>query len=299
MKKPTLLVLAAGLGSRYGGIKQIEGVGPSGEILMDYCVYDAIRAGFGRVVFVIRKDIEDDFRARILTKYEGKIETAVVFQSLDALPDGFATPADRVKPWGTNHAVLMAKDAIKEPFLIVNADDFYGLNAFETAYEFLSGDLKGGEYCIVGFKLENVLSETGPVSRGVCEVDSDGYVEGVTEYKQIVRENGKIVALDADGKELAPGSPISLNMIGFTPDYFEHSEKYFKGVFLPENINAPKAEFYTTKMLDYMIKNGSAKVKCIDTSATWFGVTYPEDRPGVVERLQALTSSGEYPTPLF
>ena len=298
MMKPTLFILAAGMGSRYGGLKQLDAVGPSGETIMDYSVYDAVRAGFGRVVFVIGKHFEADFREKVLAKYKDKIATEVVFQSLDALPAGFAPPADRVKPWGTNHALLMAKDAIKGPFFVINADDFYGYDTFRAAAEFLSGDLKGKEYCMVGFRIGNTLSETGGVSRGICEVGADGYLKKVTEHKEIAKVDGVIKSAQT-GETFAPETPVSMNAWGFTPDYFGMSEKYFAETFLPENLNVPKSEFFIPVMVDEFVSKGMVTVKVLDTSSEWFGVTYPEDRPQVVQKLASLIDAGQYPEKLF
>jgi len=299
--KPTLYILAAGMGSRYGGLKQLDGLGPSGETIMDYSVYDAIKAGFGRVVFVIGKHFEDDFRRKVLSKYQGKIQTDIVFQSLDALPIGVSVPAGREKPWGTNHAVLMAKGVIKEPFLVINADDFYGYDTFRAAAEFLSGNLKGNEYCMVGFALKNTLSETGSVSRGVCEVGADGYLKKVTEIKEIVKAGDEIKFKCEDGtmRPISSETAVSMNAWGFTPDYFEHSENYFRDIFLPANMGDLRSEFFIPLMVDYLIGQGVASVKCIDTNAEWFGVTYAEDRPGVVQKIKDLIAAGVYPERLF
>ncbi|MDR1027478.1 MAG: hypothetical protein LBL46_03625 [Rickettsiales bacterium] len=295
--KPTLFILAAGMGSRYGGLKQLDGVGPGGETIMDYSVYDAIKAGFGKIVFVIRKDFETDFRDKVLSKYKDRIATDVVFQSIDALPDGFRAPPSREKPWGTNHAVMMGAGVIKEPFFVINADDFYGFDTFKKAHDFLAGDLKGGDYCMIGFKLGNTLSETGQVSRGVCSVGADGFLTGVVERKGVERAGDRIQFTDAEGRAhpLDENAVVSMNAWGFTPDYFEHSEKYFRAVFLPQSIDDPKSEFFIPLMVDHLINSGAAKVRCIGTDSEWFGVTYAEDRPGVVERLRALTAAGDYP----
>lgn len=301
MTKPTLFILAAGMGSRYGGLKQLDGIGPNGETIMDYSVYDAVRAGFGKIVFVIRRDFEQDFRDKVLSKYQGCVDTDIVFQSIDALPDGFSVPAGREKPWGTNHATMMGADVIVEPFLVINADDFYGYDTFKKAAEFLSGNLPGNEYCMMGFKIGNTLSETGHVSRGICSVGSDGFLTKVTERKEIARIDGKIQFKDENGEmqTVADDTPVSMNAWGFTPDYFAHSEDYFKNIFLKEEINDLKSEFFIPKMVDYLIKNGTSTVKSIETDAQWFGVTYAEDRPDVVQKLQKLVDAGEYPTPLF
>ncbi|MDE5656839.1 MAG: nucleotidyltransferase [Muribaculaceae bacterium] len=300
--KPTLFVLAAGMGSRYGGLKQLDGVGPQGQTIMDYSIFDAIRAGFGKVVFVIRKDIEKDFREKILSKYEGKIPVEVVFQSLDALPQGFTVPADRTKPWGTNHAVLMGESAIHEPFAVINADDFYGRDAFAVMGKYLSDEnLKPGQYAMVGFRVNNTMSENGSVSRGVCGVDANGNLTDVVERTAISYDpDHNIVFTDENGQQqtLAPNTPVSMNFWGFTPDYFTYSGREFVK-FLNEKINVPKSEFYIPTAIDTLIHSGEASVKVLDTESRWFGVTYPEDRPGVVANLAALHAAGEYPDKMF
>ncbi len=290
------------MGSRYGGLKQLDGVGPQGQTIMDYSIYDAIRAGFGKVVFVIRHDIEKDFREKILSKYEGKIPVDVVFQSIDALPEGFSVPADRTKPWGTNHAVMMGQSAINEPFAVINADDYYGRDAFEVMGRYLSReDLKPGEYSMVGFKVDNTMSENGSVSRGVCSVDAEGNLATVVERTAIsYGPEHEIRFTDENGQQqtLAPETPVSMNFWGFTPDYFAYSAREFVK-FLNEKINVPKSEFYIPSVVDTLIHQGEATVKVLDTDSRWFGVTYPEDRPGVVASLAALHAAGEYPDKMF
>lgn len=299
--KPTLFVLAAGMGSRYGGLKQLDGLGPNGETIMDHSIYDAIQSGFGKVVFVIRKDFEKDFREKILSKYENHIPVEVVFQSVDALPEGFTCPADRVKPWGTNHAVLMGKDVIKEPFAIINADDFYGRDSFSVmAKELMAMEGKKNQYCMVGFRVGNTMSESGIVARGVC-VTKDGLLTDVVERTAIgYKEDGRIAFTDENGVEqiLAPETPVSMNLWGFTPDYFDYSEEYFK-TFLSENIGNLKAEFFIPLVVNELIKSGKATVKVLDTTSKWFGVTYAADRPAVVEKFAELHANGEYPQNMF
>lgn len=299
--KPTLFVLAAGMGSRYGGLKQLDSLGPNGETIMDYSIYDAIKSGFGKVVFVIRKDFEQDFRDKILSKYEGHVPVEVVFQSTDALPEGFTCPADRTKPWGTNHAVLMGKDVIKEPFAVINADDFYGRDAFEVIAKELSRPRdRKGDYCMVGFRVGNTMTENGSVARGVCE-NKDGLLTSVVERTAIsYDDNHDIVFTDENGEvqKLAPSTPVSMNLWGFTPDYFDYSEREFVN-FLKKDINTPKAEFFIPLCIDALIKNGEATVKVLDTDSRWFGVTYAADRPGVVEKFARLAADGVYPSPLF
>ena len=293
--------MAAGMGSRYGGLKQLDGVGPSGETIMDYSVFDAARAGFGKVVFVIGRHFERDFREKVLAKYEGRIPTEVVFQSVDALPDGFVPPADRVKPWGTGHAVLTAAGTVREPFAVINADDFYGRNGFEVLARFLAGTDGTGQYCMVGYRVGNTLSESGSVSRGVCETDTDGFLTSVTECTEIRRQEGRGIIFRDEQDEyhaLAPETPVSMNMWGFTPDYFRYSEEYFKE-FLRANIDNPKAEYYIPLMVNKLITEGTATVEVLDTTAKWFGVTYAADRQGVVDKIRALVDAGEYPAKLF
>lgn len=299
--KPTLFVLAAGMGSRYGGLKQLDGLGPNGETIMDYSIYDAMQAGFGKVVFVIRKDFEHDFREKVLSKYQGHIPVEVVFQSVDALPEGYVCPADRTKPWGTNHAVLMGKGVINEPFAVINADDFYGRDAFNVISRELSRKRdRKGDYCMVGFRVGNTMTENGSVSRGVCST-ADGLLTSVVERTAIAfDENHDIVFTDENGTrcQLAPNTPVSMNFWGFTPDYFDFSEREFK-TFLDNNFDKPKAEFFIPKVVDDLVNNGEATVKVLDTESVWFGVTYAEDRQGVVDKLAALHQSGVYPAKLF
>lgn len=299
--KPTLFVLAAGMGSRYGGLKQLDGLGPSGETIMDYSVYDAIRAGFGKVVFVIRKDFEADFREKILSKYEGVVPVEVVFQSIDKLPEGYTCPADRSKPWGTNHAVLMGADAIKEPFAVINADDFYGRDAFEVIAKELSRPREGkGDYCMVGFRVGNTMTENGSVARGVCST-RDGLLASVVERTAISYDDKhNIVFTDENGVEqtLDPMTPVSMNLWGFTPDYFDYSEREFR-TFLDKDLNTPKAEFFIPLVIDTLIHSGEATVKVLDTDSRWFGVTYAADRPGVVEKFAQLHAEGIYPEKMF
>lgn len=299
--KPTLFVLAAGMGSRYGGLKQLDGLGPNGETIMDYSIFDAIRGGFGKVVFVIRRDFEQDFREKILPKYEHKIEVELVFQSLDALPEDFTCPADRVKPWGTNHAVLMGKDAIKEPFAVINADDFYGRDSFAVLGKALT-ELAGkkNDYCMVGFRVGNTLSESGTVARGICSTNEEGYLTSVVERTQIQRIDGTVCYKDENDQWVGvdDNTPVSMNMWGFTPDYFEYSEEQFK-TFLTENSGNIKAEYFIPLVVNNLINSGTARVKVLDTTSKWFGVTYAADRQGVVDKIAELVAAGEYPEKLF
>ncbi|MGM9760163.1 MAG: nucleotidyltransferase [Parabacteroides sp.] len=299
--KPTLFVLAAGMGSRYGGLKQLDGLGPNGETIMDYSIFDAIRGGFGKLVFVIRKSFEDDFRSKILSKYENHIPCELVFQDLNDLPEGFTCPEGRQKPWGTNHAVLMGKSVIKEPFAVINADDFYGRDSFAVIGKKLSemGD-KQNDYCMVGYRVGNTLSESGSVARGVCETNDEGFLTGVVERTAIEKIDGEIQFIDENGQKvvLDENVPVSMNMWGFTPDYFVHSEKYFVE-FLKKNIENLKSEFFIPLVVNELITNHIATVKVLDTTAKWFGVTYAADRQGVVDKIQALVDAGEYPNKLF
>ena len=302
--KPTLLLLAAGMGSRYGGLKQLDGLGPNGETIMDYSIFDAIKAGFGKIVFVIRKDFEDDFRNKILSKYEGHVPVELCFQSLDALPEGFQCPADRVKPWGTNHAVLMAKDVIKAPVCVINCDDFYNRDAFQVIGKFLA-DLPEGSrnsYAMVGFRVGNTLSDNGTVARGICSKDDKGNLTSVVERTEIMRVDGSVCYKDEQGEWVAveDNTPVSMNMWGFTPDYFEHSEAYFKEFLSdPKNMENLKAEFFIPLMVNKLINENTATVKVLDTTSKWFGVTYSADRQSVVDKIQSLIDEGVYPNKLF
>lgn len=300
--KPTLLLLAAGMGSRYGGLKQLDGLGPNGETIMDYSIYDAIKAGFGKIVFIIRKDFEDDFREKVLKKYEGHVPVELCFQSLDALPEGFECPADRVKPWGTNHAVLMAKGVVKEPFCVINCDDFYNRDAFMVIGKFLADLPEGSKnnYAMVGFRVGNTLSENGSVARGICSKDADEHLTTVVERTEIMRVNGPICYKDDNGEwvPVDDNTPVSMNMWGFTPDFFSVGLERFED-FLRKNVDVPKAEFPLPPCIEPLIKDNKVTVKVLDTTSRWFGVTYSADRPAVVEKFAKLHESGEYPTPLF
>lgn len=302
--KPTLLLLAAGMGSRYGGLKQLDGLGPNGETIMDYSIYDAIKAGFGKIVFVIRKDFEDDFRQKVLTKYEGHIPAEVCFQAIDKLPEGFTVPEGREKPWGTNHAVMMAEGLIHEPFCVINCDDFYNRDAFMVMGKFLSELPEGSKnrYSMVGFRVGNTLSENGTVARGICSKDNEGHLTEVVERTEIMRVDGKVCYKDEEGKWVAveDNTPVSMNMWGFTPDYFEYSDEYFKE-FLSDakNMENLKAEFFIPLMVNKLIHEGTATVKVLDTTSKWFGVTYAADRQATVDRIQKLIDEGVYPNRLF
>lgn len=301
--KPTLFILAAGMGSRYGGLKQLDGLGPNGETIMDYSVYDAIRAGFGKIVFVIRHDFEQEFRDKIISKYEGKIPVEVVFQDISSIPEeykGKVNP-ERSKPWGTNHAVMMGKTAINEPFGVINADDYYGAESFRLLADFLRGvEGKKGAYCMIGFKIENTLSENGGVSRGLCEVNAEGYLTGVKECHGIeMKPDGSLIQVENE-KELPfpAGASVSMNMWGFTPDYFEYSEKAFIE-FLDKNAGELKSEFYIPTVVNDLINAGEATLKVEQTPSKWFGVTFAADRDATVSQFKKLHEEGIYPAKLF
>ena len=285
------------MGSRYGGLKQLDTLGPQGQSIMDYSIYDAIQAGFGKVVWVIRHDFEEQFRTQILAKYQGHIPCELCFQSLDALPEGFTVPEGRQKPWGTNHAVLMGKDVIKEPFAVLNCDDFYDRDAFKVMAKFLSELPEGstGKYAMVGFRVGNTLSESGTVSRGVCATDASQYLQSVVERTKIERKD--------DGTTwtgLEENTPVSMNFWGFTPDYFAHSDEFFKDFLSLESTKTNlKAEFFIPLMVDKLIREQKATVKVLDTTSKWFGVTYPEDRPDTVAKIAKLIEEGVYPEELF
>ena len=299
--KPTLFVLAAGMGSRYGGLKQLDGLGPNGETIMDYSIYDAIQAGFGKVVFVIRHCFEKDFLEIVVSKFKDVIPVEIVFQELDVLPSGFTLNKKREKPWGTNHAVLMGKSVIKEPFAVINADDFYGAESFKVVADFLkSVDGKKKEYCVIGYHLGNTLSESGGVNRGVCAADKDGYLTTVVERLKIEDVGGKIQFEDETGavRFLTSDTLVSMNMWGFTPDYFDYSEVFFKE-FLTKNENDLKAECYIPTVVNAFIQSGEIKVKVLETPSKWFGVTYPEDRAQVVMNVNSLVRQGLYPEKLW
>ncbi len=302
--KPTLLILAAGMGSRYGGLKQIDPMGPAGETVMDFSVFDAIRAGFGKVVFVIRRDFEEQFKAQVGARFEGRVQVEYAFQAMDDLPVGFAVPEGRTKPWGTTHAMLAAESLIHEPCVMINADDFYGRDAFACIAAHLqqTPEVRDGrhQYCMVGFKLSNTLSEHGSVARGVCVVDAGGHLASVTEMTKIFKtEDG------AENRE--EGSPVvpltgeeavSMNFWGFTPEIFPQLREAFVA-FLHEHGKELKSECYVPKVVDDLIKAGRVDVRVLPTSSKWFGVTYPEDKETVVASIRALSEQGEYPSPLW
>lgn len=297
-KELTLLVLAAGMGSRYGGIKQIDGFGPSGETIMDYSLFDAIRAGFTKVVFIVREEIKETVKEMFLPRLEGKVKVEFVVQALDTkVPAQYQNP-ERTKPWGTAHAVLCAKDVIHEPFAVINADDFYGRGAFESVAKFFGRDTQGA-HAMVGYTLKNVLSENGSVSRGCGEQDGNGYLKSVVERTTIVKENGKIISKEKDGDlELSPETPTSMNFWGFHASIFPLIDKFFID-FLKEKGKEPKAEFFIPIIGNEMIKQGLGKVKILSGGDIWFGVTYKEDKDEVSGKIKDLVNKGEYPNNLW
>ncbi len=300
--QPTLLVLAAGMGSRYGSLKQVDRFGPSGETIVEYSIYDALRAGFNKIVMVVRKEFLGDFQEIVLKRALRKADIHFVFQELDRLPVGFTLPKERVKPWGTGHAVLMAEDFIDTPFAVINADDFYGAQSYQVISKFLSAEKKGNkeEYCLVDYQLDRTLSESGTVSRGICKVDSEGYLTHIAEHKKIGR-NGNQITGEAEGSVtviLTGKEPVSMNMIGFNPSMFIHLKKQFSD-FLKSNLTISDAEFYIPSAMNLVIHEGTARVKVVHTPERWFGVTYREDRDMVVASLKSLVDQGVYPSDLW
>jgi choline kinase len=300
MQQPTLVILAAGMASRYGSMKQVQGFGPAGETIMDYSIYDAIRAGFGKVVFIIRKDFAEPFKNSFEPKLAGKIKTEYVYQDMDAHLGAYKdqVPAERTKPWGTAHAVLCTKDAVQEPFAVINADDFYGKDAFAKACQFLTTGVSNERFAIVGYELSKTLSENGSVSRGVCTINDAGNLTAVNERTKIYREDGAIVYEEEDTKHtLAADTKVSMNFWCFAPSVYALSESLFAD-FLSARISDPKSEFYITTVGDAFIRQGGV-ISVIPTSAQWFGVTYKEDAPGVQASLNTLIEAGEYPANLW
>lgn len=297
--KPSLLILAAGMASRYGGMKQIEAFGPEGETIMDYSIYDAIRAGFGKVVFVIREEFAEQFKAIFEPKLRGKIETAYVYQHLDAHLDGYPRLSTRTKPWGTAHAVLCSADDIAEPFAVINADDFYGRDAFEKAYAFLTDGCTERNYAIIGYQLKQTLSSHGTVNRGVCSVNDSGNLTGVVERLNIAEQGGEILAEDGlEPKLLSYNTIVSMNFWCFHPSVFKYSSVLFQE-FLKERGTEEKSEFFIPIVADRFMNETDGKVEVIPTSAIWFGVTYKEDAPAVKEAIETLLVNGEYPAGLW
>ena len=302
MTKPTLLVLAAGMGSRYGSLKQIDPVGPSGETIIDYSIYDAIRAGFGKVVFIIRKSFEQDFKELFINKLQPFIPVEYVFQEIDKVPAGVEISPERSKPWGTAHAILMAKDVINEPFAVINGDDFYGAGAFQTMANYLYAltEQQQTQYALVGYQVGNTMSEHGTVSRGICLADENELLVSVTERTNIQYTRGGIAYQDSEGAFvfLKPETLVSMNFWGFTPEYFKQTEPMFSA-FVKANTASLKAEFYIPSAIDSLINSSSASVRVLRSNARWFGVTYIEDKPVVIEKLAQLIKTGVYPAKLW
>ena len=302
MTNRTLLILAAGMGSRYGGLKQIDKVGQGGETIIDYSVYDAVQAGFNKIIFVIRKNIEADFKEAIIDKFKDKIDVDYVFQELDSLPAGFHFPKEREKPWGTAHAVLTAKDKINDFFAVINGDDFYGKNAFVVMSNYLNTlSLEDKKSCsMAAYRLGNTLSENGTVSRGVCTVDDNSYLEKVVEHTKLKQDGNKIINYDNEFSttELSPDVPVSMNFWGFHPIIFEHIESLFAD-FLRKNMHNPKSEFYIPFVVDDLIKQDKIRVKVLQTDSQWYGITYWEDRQNVIDKFKEMIDNKIYPAVLW
>ena len=298
--QPTLVVLAAGMASRYGSMKQTQGFGPSGETIMEYSIYDAAKAGFGKVVFIIREEFESMFRENFGNKLEGKIEVGYAFQELGKFVGGRTIPEERKKPWGTAHAVLCCKGIVNEPFAVINADDFYGRDGFVKAYQFLTTVAADNNYAIIGYQLKKTLSDNGSVSRGVCNVDAAGNLVDINERTKIYRnDKGIITYEDENGlHEVSEDSSVSMNFFAFHPSFIANTENYF-GEFLEKEINNPKSEFFIPLVVDQVVKSGQVNVKVIPTSAQWFGVTYKEDAPEVQASIDKLVAEVEYPSSLW
>ena len=299
--KPTLVILAAGMGSRYGSLKQIDAVGPSGEAIIDYSIYDAIRAGFKKVTFIIRRSFEKEFRELFESKLSGKIETEFVFQELDMIPEGMSFSPDRVKPWGTAHAIWVARHHVREPFVVINADDFYGAGSYRSMVEFLTsgGDLNDAAYCMIGYQVNHTLSDFGSVSRGICDATRDDFLKAVVERTEIVKEGLQIYYTDgADRIHLSGEELVSMNIWGFTPAIFDQLENSFTG-FIRDNAGDIKAELYIPKVVNDLVSQNSATVRIIPASDQWFGVTYKEDKPLAVENIRRLIAASVYPDRLW
>ena len=303
--KPTLVVLAAGMGSRYGGLKQVDPVGPSGEAILDYSVYDAVRAGFNKVVFVIRHDFEDEFKAKVGSKYEGLLEVDYAYQAIDDLPEPYKVPEGRTKPWGTAHATRAARNAVTGPFAVINADDFYGRDAFEKLAKFLETAQENQQagkldFAMVGYRLDLTLSENGSVARGICDVADDGSLRGVTEMTKLVKagDTAENREDEANPVKVPLDARVSMNLWGFTKELFAELEERFPK-WLAANGTKEKSEWYIPFVVDELIKEGKATCKVLPTESSWFGVTYREDRPHVTAAIQALVDAGEYPANLL
>ncbi len=297
--KPTLLILAAGMASRYGSMKQIDGFGPNDETIIDYSIFDAINAGFGKVVFIIKEEFVDNFKAIFEPKLNGKIETDYVFQNYDLKPFGIEEEIERSKPWGTAHAILSARNTIKEPFCVINADDFYGLDAYKKMVDFLNEEANGSNYAMIGYEIGKTLSDYGSVSRGVCKVDNAGNLEEIVERTKVYKEGDHIVYEEDDVKyPLAVDTRVSMNFWGFTPEVFKTTEELFK-VFALENKDNPKSEFFIPLVAEHLVKSNAADFKVIPTDNKWFGVTYKEDKPIVQASIDQLIKDGVYPENLW
>lgn len=304
MSKTTLIIMAAGMGSRYGGLKQIDPVGPNGEIILDYSVYDAIKAGFDRVIFVIKKEIEKDFKEIVEGKFDGLIDVEFAYQDINNLPEGFSVPEGRVKPWGTGHAVLSCKDMIDGPFAVINADDYYGRETFELVYKELTGGKvnKGKhEFCMVGFRIENTLTENGTVARGVCQTDNDGYLTDIVERTKIAKRDGKIMFTEdeEDWTEIPYGTTVSMNCWGFTADMMAELENRFAACLEKNKDNMLRCEYFLPFVVDDILKEGKAQVKVLSTKEKWYGVTYKADKETVMNALKEKSERGEYPECLW
>jgi NDP-sugar pyrophosphorylase family protein len=301
MNRTTLVLLAAGMGSRYGGVKQIDGVGPNGEAIIDYSIYDALKAGFTDLCFVVRPEIEDAVREFFAGKFEPSVGVHFVHQELDDLPGGRSVAAERSKPWGTAHAVYAARAAVKTPFAVVNADDFYGRDAYRTIHGFLAAsDGTGHEYAMVGYRLADTLSPNGTVSRGICKSDAGGYLQSIEEHKQIERSGDRVIDTLPDGStvELSEDDLASMNMFGFTPPVFDQIGQEF-GTFLDDHGNEPKSEFYIPTLMTGLIEKEAASMKVLSTTSQWFGMTYKEDKESVQANIRGFIESGEYPRRLW
>jgi len=298
--KPTLLVLAAGMGTRYGGNKQLDEVGPSGETIIDYSIYDAIRAGFGKIVFVIRRDIEDQVRARFVNRLKGKIEVDYVFQEVSNVPEGVKINSERQKPWGTSHAILVTRDKIKEPFGVINADDYYGVESFKILHDFLVNDRDPNCYCIVGYKMGNTLSDHGHVNRGVCRVGADGLLKNIVETLQIEKTPDGAQTKSPDGKieKFTGDEVVSMNLWGFKPSCFGFLESEFRN-FINKNGMDLKSELHIPTSVDKFVKTGEITIKILISNEKWFGVTYREDKPFVVENIKNMIARGVYPAKIY
>ena len=297
MANPVLVVMAAGMGSRYGGLKQIDPVGPNGQIIMHYSIYDAWKAGFRRVVFIIKEELLDAFRERIGNAAEKLMQVDYVFQSPDKLPEGCTMPEGRTKPLGTGHAIYCVRGVVSEPFAVINADDFYGAQAFQCLYDYLKDaqDDDKYRYCMVGYRVENTLTENGTVSRGICEADENGYLADIVERTAISRDANGVIS-DPEAGEIAEGTLVSMNMWGFTQSFLDELETCLR-TFMTDELpkNPAKGEYYLPFAVDHLIQNGQATAKVLQTSAQWYGVTYKEDKPVVVDALRRMTEAGLYP----